>query len=77
MIVINMEKAKAIGHARRREARSEEFKPHDEVVMKQIPGDASAAAEAARAEIRVKYAEIQNQIDAATTPDQIKAALGL
>jgi hypothetical protein len=77
MIVINMDKAKTIGHARRREARAEEFKPYDEVIMKQIPGNDAAVAEAARAAIRTKYAEMQNQIDAATTPDEIKAALGL
>lgn len=77
MITINMQKAKEIGHGLRRAAREQEFKPHDEIIMKQIPGNGSAVAEAARAEIRVKYAEIQNQIDAATTPDQIKAALGL
>ena len=77
MIVINLDKAKTIGHARRREARAEEFKPYDEVIMKQIPGNDAAVAEAARAAIRTKYAEMQNQIDAATTPDEIKAALGL
>lgn len=77
MITINMQKAKEIGHGLRRAAREQEFKPHDEIIMKQIPGNDSAVAEAARAEIRVKYAEIQNQIDAATTPDQIKTALGL
>lgn len=77
MIVINMDKAKTIGHVRRREARAEEFKPYDEVIMKQIPGNDAAVAEAARAAIRTKYAEMQNQIDAATTPDEIKAALGL
>lgn len=77
MIVINMDKAKTIGHARRREARAEEFKPYDEVIMKQIPGNDAAVAEAARAAIRTKYAEMQDQIDAATTPDEIKAALGL
>lgn len=77
MIVINLDKAKVIGHARRREARAEEFKPYDEVIMKQIPGNDAAVAEAARAAIRAKYAEMQNQIDAASTPDQIKAALGL
>lgn len=77
MIVINLDKAKSIGHTMRREVRAEEFKPHDEVIMKQIPGNDAAVAEAARAAIRVKYAEMQNQIDAATTPDEIKAALGL
>ena len=77
MITINMEKAKAVGHKFRRSARDQEFKPYDEIIMKQIPGNGSATAEAARADIRAKYAEIQNQIDSAKTPDEIKAALGL
>ncbi len=77
MIVVNMDKAKAIGHDMRRTARSEEFKPHDEVIMKQIPGVDVQVAEAARQTIRDKYAAIQSNIDAATTPDEIKAALGM
>lgn len=77
MITVNMDKAKAIGHDIRRTARAEEFKPHDEVIMKQIPGVDHAAAEAARQAIRDKYAAIQDDIDAATTPEEIKTALGL
>lgn len=77
MITINIDKAKAIAHDRRRAARAEEFKPHDEVIMKQIPGADNTAAEAARAAIRAKYAAMQNQIEAAATPDEIKAALGV
>jgi hypothetical protein len=74
MIVINVTKAKAIGHDMRRAARAEEFKPYDEAIAKQIPGQAEGA-EAARQAIREKYAAIQTAIDAAATPDQIKAAL--
>lgn len=76
MIVINLDKAKAIGHDMRRAAREEEFKPYDDAIAKQIPGQ-SEGAEAARQVIREKYAAIQTQIDAATTPDEIKAALGV
>lgn len=76
MIIVNINKAKTIAHNRRRAARAEEFKPHDEIIMKQIPGVDNAVAEAARAAIRAKYADIQNQIEAAATPDEIKAALG-
>ena len=76
MIVVNIDKAKAIGHDMRRAARAEEFKPHDEVIMKQIPGVDAQQAEAARQAIRDKYAAIQEQIDAAATPEEIKAALG-
>lgn len=75
MIVVNIDKAKTIAHDMRRAARAEEFKPHDEVIMKQIPGVDAQAAEAARQAIREKYAEIQEQIDAAATPEEIKAAL--
>jgi hypothetical protein len=76
MITINITKAKAIGHDMRRAARAEEFKPFDEAIAKQIPG-AADGAEAERQAIREKYAVIQTNIDAAATPDEIKAALGV
>lgn len=76
-IVINMDKAKSIGHEMRRAKRSEEFAPLDAEMAKQIPGTDTAAVEAQRQAIRDKYAGIQTQIDAAETPDKIKAALGM
>ena len=75
MITININKAKAIAHDKRREARAEEFAPHDEIIMKQIPGADATAAEAARQAIRDKYATMQTAIDAATTADAIKSAM--
>jgi hypothetical protein len=75
MITINLDKAKAIGHDKRRALRAEEFKPYDEVIMKQIPGADHTAAEAARQAIRDKYALIQDVIEGATTPEEIKSAL--
>lgn len=75
-IVINLEKAKTIGHVIRRNTRAQEFAPYDEAIAKQIPGQVEGA-EAARQAIREKYAVIQTEIDAATTPDEIKAALGI
>ena len=75
-VVEDLPKSKEIAHERRREARAEEFKPHDEVIMKQIPGADATAAEAARAEIRTKYATMQTEIDAATSTAEIKTALG-
>ena len=75
MIVININKAKTIAHDKRREARAEEFKPHDEIIMKQIPGVDATEAEAARAAIRTKYSEMQTAIDSASTVDAIKAAM--
>ena len=77
MITINLDKAKQIGHEKRRLARAEEFKPYDEVIMKQIPGLDTVAAEEARATIRTKYADMQIAIDSATTPEEIKTALEL
>lgn len=74
MIKINIDKAKAIGHEMRRAERAKEFAPLD--VKATIPSEATAA-EAARQVIRDKYAVIQSEIDAAQTPDEIKAALGL
>ena len=75
--VVNMDKAKEIGHDMRRAKRAEEFAPYDEVIMKQIPGADAVAAEAARQEIRERYAEIQVAINAAETTDEIKTALDL
>jgi uncharacterized protein related to proFAR isomerase len=73
-LVIDIDKAKAIGHDMRRAARTEEFKPYDEAIAKQIPGQVEVAEEARQA-IRKKYAAIQAKIDKANTPDEIKAAL--
>lgn len=75
-LIIDVTKAKVIAHELRRAARAEEFKPFDEAIAKQIPG-ASDGAEAQRQAIREKYAAIQTSINAATTPDEIKAALGI
>ena len=75
MITINIDKAKTIAHDVRRAARAEEFKPHDEIIMKQIPGADSTAAEAARVAIRTKYTEMQTAIDSASTVDAIKSAM--
>lgn len=74
MITINLDKAKAVGHDIRRAQRADEFKPLD--VQATIPMFAEQA-EADRQAVREKYAAIQVQIDAAETPDEIKAALGL
>ena len=74
-ITIDIDKAKSIGHNMRRVARAEEFKPFDDAIAKQIPGQISGAEEQ-RQIIRNKYAIIQTKIDAATTTEEIKAALG-
>jgi hypothetical protein len=72
MITINLDKAKAIAHDKRRQARSAEFAPLD--IKATIPSEA-VAAEAARALIRTKYAEMQAEIDAATTINALTARI--
>lgn len=69
MITINIDKAKGIAHDKRRAARAVEFAPLD--VEATIPAKA-AQAEAARQAIRDKYADIQQQIDAAPDVDALK-----
>ena len=72
MITINIDKAKAIAHDKRRQARSAEFAPLD--IKATIPSEA-VEAEAARALIRTKYAEMQAEIDAATTINALTACI--
>jgi len=72
---LDLDRCKAVGHDIRRQKRAEEFQPFDEVIAKQIPGKDAAEAEEARQIIREKYTEVQDAIDAAETPDEIKAAL--
>ena len=76
MIQINLNKAKAIAHEARRAARAEEFAPLDQQISAQIPGTDIKVAEEKRAAIRTKYADMQAAIDAATSPEEIKAAAG-
>jgi len=73
-IGINLNKAKDIAHDVRRAKRAEEFAPLD--IKATIPAEATAA-EAARQAVREKYADMQDAIDAATTPEEIKQAAGL
>ena len=74
MIKIDMTKAKAIAHDARRAARAAEFEPFDNAIAKQIPGQMDGA-EAERQKIRDKYAALQVQMDAAQTPEQLKALM--
>lgn len=71
-IVIDLTKAKAITHDARRVARAQEFAPLD--VKATIPSEA-AAAEAARAVIRTKYAGIQTAVDAAADVAALKTIM--
>ena len=72
---VDLDKAKDIGHDIRRTQREAEFAPFDAIIMKQIPGNSAVEAEEARQQIRFKYALIQDVIDAAETPGEIKSAL--
>ena len=74
MITINITKAKEVAHQKRRDARSKEFAPHDEVIAKQIPGQ-SQQAEQSRQAIREKYIVIQQDIDASKNIDALKQVL--
>ena len=71
-IVTNMTKAKDIAHEMRRAKRAEEFAPHDEVIMKQIPGADADAAEAARVDIRAKYETVQTNINDAINEVELR-----
>ena len=71
-IVIDITKAKAITHEARRAARAAEFAPLD--IKATIPSEA-AAAEEARAAIRVKYAEMQAAVDGATKVAALKTIM--
>ena len=75
MITVNIDKAKVISHDKRRTARSAEFAPLDEVIMKQIPGTDAVAVEAERQAIRDKYVSLQADIDAATDADALKTII--
>jgi len=72
MIKINLNKARQIAHEKRRAARAEEFAPLD--IKATIPSEATTA-EAARAAVRTKYGVLQDQMDAATTVEELKELL--
>lgn len=72
MITIDLNKAREITHEKRRIARAEEFKPFDEIIALQIPGNDAIQAEAQRQLIRNKYAAIQLEIDACEDINSLK-----
>lgn len=76
MITINIDKAREIGHALRREARQAELAPLDTQINYSVADAGQVAAlEAQRQTIRGKYAAIQTAIDTADNPEAILAAL--
>lgn len=72
-ISIDIEKYKTIAHNWRRAARSEEFFPWD--LKSTIPME-KENAELERQKIREKYQVLQQEIDIATTAEQIKTVIG-
>ena len=72
MITVNLTKAKAITHDKRRAARSAEFAPLD--IKASIPSEA-VAAEEARAAVRTKYADMQTAVDAAADVAALKTIM--
>jgi hypothetical protein len=75
MIVVNLDKAKAVAHGLRRAARAKEFAPYDDILSKQIPGQSAVEAENARAAIREKYTAIQSAIDMAGDVEELKSTI--
>lgn len=72
MIQVDILKAKEIAHEKRRAARATELAPLD--IQATIPTLAEQA-EAQRQTIRDKYAAIQTNIDAATSPEELKSII--
>lgn len=75
MITINIEKAKSMAHTLRRNKREQMFAPYDRVIQLNIPGNDLVVAEENRAKIRLLDNKCQAEIDASSTPEQIKEAL--
>ena len=48
----DLTESKKLAHEKRRYDRNKEFKPYDDIVMKQIPGSDTTTAEAERVKIR-------------------------
>lgn len=72
IIKLNIDKLKEIAHSIRREKRDAEFLYWDRKAT--IPNE-QESAEIERQKIRDKYAEVQVQIDAASTPEELKPFL--
>lgn len=71
-VEVDLTKAKEIAHQMRREKRTKEFEPCDSIISKQIPGEDFSIIEEIRQNIRKSYHILQEKIDNASTPEQIK-----
>jgi len=74
-IIIDVEKAKSIAHSRRRLQRDIELKPFDEIISKQIPGISTDLVEAERQKIRDKFSILQENINKASSVEEILKTL--
>jgi len=70
-LVEDLSASREIAHNLRREKRSEEFRPHDELMAVRIPGTDEEGVEASRQEIRDRYAVIEQQIDDCETVEEL------
>lgn len=73
-VIIDTEQARTIAHEYRRQIREKEFEPYDDIISKRIPGK-EKQAEYIRQSIRDHFAAVQDEIDAAATPAEMKAIL--
>jgi len=74
-IGINLDKAKAIAHNLRRQQRAAEFAPLDMAIAIRVAGMDPDVIEEQREAVREKYALIQEVIETAETPEEVKAAI--
>ena len=68
----DLDLCKSVAHDIRRAKRSEEFRPHDELMAARIPDTDEEAVEAARQEIRERYEKIQADIDSTREVDDLR-----
>jgi hypothetical protein len=74
-VAVSVEAARLIAHDKRRALRQQQLAPLDEALALKIPGTDELQIESQRQALRDGYAQMQQAIDAATTPEQLKAAL--
>jgi hypothetical protein len=70
-LVTDMVKATEIAHGLRREKRTADYAPHDEVIALAIPGNTAAEAAANTARDAIRTADDQFQIDIDAAADDI------
>lgn len=74
-VVEDQEKSLELSHKYRRLLREQEFMPLDDKIAKRLPGWESVETD--RQKIRDKYAEIQTELENATSVEEYKNLLGI